>query len=72
MATGSKTNEKLLREQGLELNEYGYTKVNDKMQTSIKNVFAGGDLVGTKATVAWSARNGRDAAEYIFENITKI
>lgn len=72
LATGSKTNEKLLREQGLELNEYGYTKVNDKMQTSIKNVFAGGDLVGTKATVAWSARNGRDAAEYIFENITKI
>lgn len=72
LATGSRTNQKLLKEQGLELDEYGYTKVNDNMQTSIKNVYAGGDLVGTKATVAWSARNGRDAAEYILENITKI
>ena len=72
LATGSRTNEKILKEQGLELDINGYTKVNDKMQTSIDNVYAGGDVIGTKATVAWSARNGRDAACKIFENITKI
>ena len=35
------------------------------MQTSINKVFAGGDIVGQKATVAWAARSGRDAATNI-------
>ena len=42
-------------------------KVNENMQTSIKNVYAGGDIVGEKQTVAWAARSGRDAAENILK-----
>ena len=40
-----------------------YVKINDKKQTSNEKVFAGGDLVGEKSTVAWAARSGREAAE---------
>lgn len=67
LATGSKTEENILKSQGLEFDKYGYTKVNDNMQTNFENVFAGGDLVGEKATVAWAARNGRNAANKILE-----
>ena len=28
-------------------------------------VFAAGDLIGTKATIAWAAKSGKDAAEAI-------
>ncbi len=41
------------------------------MQTSIKNVYAGGDIVGEKQTVAWAARSGRNAAENIFKIFVK-
>ena len=37
------------------------------MQTSIPKVFAGGDIVGEKATVAWAARSGRNSAEKIIQ-----
>ena len=33
------------------------------MQTSIPNVYAGGDVAGERATVAWAARSGRNAAK---------
>ena len=33
----------------------------------MKNVFAGGDVIGGKATVAWAARSGRDVAKYIID-----
>ena len=50
---------------GLETTEYGNIKVDEKYMTSRKGVFAGGDLIGTKATVAWAARSGRNASEEI-------
>ena len=50
-----------------EKNEYGYIKIDENMQTSINKVFAGGDIVGQKATVAWASRSGRDAAEKILK-----
>ncbi len=68
-AVGSKTNEELLQNLNLELDKYGYVKVNENNETSQKNVFAVGDLVGTKSTVAWASRSGRDVAEYIVKNI---
>lgn len=46
----------------------GYIKIDENMQTSISKVFAGGDIVGQKATVAWAARSGRDAAEKNLKN----
>ena len=65
MAIGSKTEENILKEQGIELNEKGYIKVDENYKTNIKNVYAGGDVIGTKATVAWAARIGRNVAEII-------
>lgn len=65
MATGSKPENTIIEK--FERNEYGYIKIDENMQTSINKVFAGGDIVGQKATVAWAARSGRDAAEKILK-----
>lgn len=65
MAIGSKTEENILKEQGIELNEKGYIKVDESYKTNIENVYAGGDVIGTKATVAWAAKIGRNVAEVI-------
>lgn len=67
MAVGSKTDRELLTTLDMELTNYGYLKVNERYQTSKKKIFAGGDLIGTKATVAWAARSGREAASRIKE-----
>ncbi len=50
---------------GLTLNKWGNILVNEKYQTSDTKIFAGGDLAGTKGTVAWAARSGREAAKNI-------
>ena len=55
----------MLKEQGIELNEKGYIKVDESYKTNIENVYAGGDVIGTKATIAWAARIGRNVAEVI-------
>ena len=65
MAVGSHTESALVSSLGIELDKKGYIKTDDNFMTSIKGVFAGGDLIGTKSTVAWAARNGRDVAESI-------
>lgn len=65
MATGSKPENNIIEK--FEKNEYGYIKIDENMQTSISKVFAGGDIVGQKATVAWAARSGRDATEKILK-----
>ena len=67
MATGSKPEEKVI--ENFEKNKWAYIAVNEKMQTSIKNVYAGGDIAGEKQTVAWAARSGRNAAESIIKNL---
>lgn len=69
MAVGSKTEKRLMEEIEIETTERGYIKVNERFETSKKNVFAGGDLIGTKATVAWAARSGREAAKAIQETL---
>lgn len=63
MATGSKPDDKVIMD--FNKNKRGYIDVNSKMETSIDKVFAGGDIVGEKATVAYAARSGRNAAENI-------
>lgn len=65
MAIGSMPEEKVVNSLGLEVDRKGYIKVNEKYETSIKNVYAGGDVAGTKATVAWAARTGRNVAKQI-------
>ncbi len=67
MAIGSMPEENVINKLGLECDKNGYIKVNENYETSMKNVFAGGDVAGTKSTVAWAARAGRDVAEYILK-----
>ena len=71
MAIGSKPEEKIVNKLGLELTEKGYIKINEKHQTSVNKIFAGGDLAGEKQTVAWAAKAGRDAAKAIEEYLLK-
>ena len=67
LANGSCPNKKIVNE--FDLNKGGYISVNENLETSIENVFAGGDVIGTKATVAWASKNGRDAAEKIINKL---
>lgn len=69
MALGSKPEEKIVKSLGLDIDEWGYIKVDENNQTSMKKVFAAGDLVGAKHTVAWASRSGREAAENILKEI---
>lgn len=74
-AIGSKPNEKINKKLGLKLDVNGYIKTDKKQMTSMKGVFAGGDLTGTERTVAHAARSGRDAAYninlYLMNKINK-
>lgn len=68
MALGSKT-DKVVKTLGINLNKWSCIEIDDNYETSRKNIFAGGDLAGTKGTVAWAARSGREAARKIVEKI---
>lgn len=70
MAIGSTVEKQIIDTLNLKVNEKGYIEINDNYETSIENVFAGGDLVGTKATVAWAAKSGREAAKKILEKLS--
>lgn len=48
MAVGSSPNKEVLSKLGLELNDWGYIKVNENYETSMKDIFAAGDLVRRK------------------------
>ena len=69
MAVGSEVEKELINKLGLKINKWGYIEVNEEHQTSKKGIYAGGDLVGDKGTVAWAARAGRDVAEIIKLNL---
>ncbi|MBO5349269.1 MAG: NAD(P)-dependent oxidoreductase [Clostridia bacterium] len=70
MAIGSTVEKEIIESLNLATNKKGYIEVNENYETSTKNVFAGGDLVGTKATVAWAAKTGREAANKILERLS--
>lgn len=69
IATGSMPENKVI--EMFEKNKWGYVKIDENMETSIKNVFAGGDIAGERATVAWAARSGRNAADKIIDSFIK-
>ncbi len=48
---------------GLELNDWNYIVVDDNMQTSIPDIFAGGDIVTGAATVISAMGAGKQAAD---------
>lgn len=69
MALGSAPEKQLVEKLGLELNKWGYIKVDENHRTSNKKIYAGGDLAGDKGTIAWAAKAGRDAAEAIKQSL---
>lgn len=64
MALGSTVSDEVF-DLGLTLNKWGNIYIDKNYQTSNSKIFAGGDLAGTKGTVAWAARSGREAAKNI-------
>ena len=67
MAVGSKPEENDI--EGFEKNKWGYVNTDEEKKTSIKNVYAIGDIAGNKQTVAWAARSGIDVALEIIEKL---
>ncbi len=71
MAIGTKANPLLTQNtEGLKLNKWGYIETNESMQTSIPNVFAGGDIVTGSATVISAMGAGKKAASSIQKFLT--
>ncbi len=71
VAVGTRSNPILLdATQGLDLNRKGYIIANEETgETSIPNVFAGGDIVTGAATVILAMGAGRKAARVIAERL---
>lgn len=68
-AIGLKPDKNLISNQGIELDDWGYIKINEDGQTSIDKVYAGGDVVETKATVCRAIAAGKKAALGIIKNV---
>lgn len=51
LSIGVKSNVDLIRNSAIELDEFNAIKVNDKLQTNFKNIYAGGDLITNKCVV---------------------
>lgn len=71
MAVGGKVDKAMLEEQDIAIGTRKYVSVDEDGRTSNPKVFAGGDVVGQTATVAWAARSGRDVAEKIVEYLER-
>ena len=69
-AIGSTVDMNVLNSLNLELNQNNKIKVS-KFHTSNEKVFAAGDVVNNKQTVAFAARTGKDAAFEIIEYLKK-
>ena len=69
MAVGSKPEKEVIEKLDLEITDRGYIKVDKDYKTSNDKIYAGGDIVGDKSTIAWAARSGRNVAENILKTI---
>lgn len=73
IATGLKphTDRMDIEKAGIKLNEKGFIKVNDYLQTSQKHVYAAGDVTGLMPLETVSAKQGNAAVQNMFENANK-
>lgn len=71
MAIGSSPEREIINKLNIKTNTKGYIEVDKNYMTSQEGIFAGGDIIGQKATVAWAARAGRNAAEAINEYLDR-
>ena len=67
LAVGASTDKNIIDKLGLETNKWEYIKVDENYKTSDENVYAIGELAGTKQTVAWAARSGFECGKSILE-----
>lgn len=65
-AIGAKVNEEILTKLGIET-EHSLIKVDENYMTNIENVYAGGDAVEAKSSVAYAIATGKKAAKAIIE-----
>ncbi len=72
MAVGAKVEMEILESQNLTATHKKYLEVGKDYRITGTNIFAGGDLIGTTSTVAWAARDGREAAKEIEEYLKSI
>ncbi len=56
---------------GIQLDEKGFIKVNDQLQTSVKSVYASGDVIGEPMFVYTAAYEGALAAENAINNSSR-
>lgn len=70
MAVGAKPEKEIVEKLGIKINTKGYIEIDKNYMTSEKGVFAGGDIAGSKSTVAWAARAGRNASEAIHKYLS--
>lgn len=72
VAIGQKPNPLLMRAtEGLKTTKWGTIKVGDDCMTSIKGVFAGGDITSGAATVILAMGAGKEAAKAVDEYVRK-
>lgn len=71
-AIGLKPDRSLLESQGLELDKNGLIKIDENYMTNIEGVFAGGDVMQSKATVCMAIKAGKNAVEGIIKYLENI
>lgn len=60
-----------IEKSGVELNEKGFVKVNEHLQTSQKHIYAVGDVNGVMPLETVAAKQGSTAVKNMFENANK-
>jgi len=71
MAIGSHADPELVKSLKLKLDQNGKIDIDANGHTSNKKIFAGGSIAGSKGTVAWASRSGRNAAYEIINYLKK-
>lgn len=68
-AIGLKPDRKLIEENGIELDDWGYIKIDENGKTNLENVYAGGDNTESKSTVCRALAAGKKAANGIIKKL---
>lgn len=68
-AIGLKPNKVLLEKEGLEVTDWGTVQVDENNETSIPNVYSGGDVTENKSVVCKALASGKKAAMAIIEKL---
>lgn len=68
-AIGLKPNKNLITNENIELDDWGYIKIDENGKTNLANVYAGGDCTESKSTVCRALAAGKKAALGIIKNV---